>query len=47
VVGAPGQLGVQINNTGPLGDAYSVELTGLDPTWFTPIRGTIPLQPGE
>lgn len=47
VVGAPGRIGVQVNNTGPLGDAYAVNVAGLDPTWYTPISGTIPLSPGE
>lgn len=46
-VGAPGRIGVQINNTGPLGDAYSVNVTGLDPTWYTAITETTPLNPGE
>jgi|GEM_PF-736784 len=45
-LGATETVRLQINNTGPLADVYTVTVTGLNPAWYTPITDNFPLNPG-
>jgi uncharacterized repeat protein (TIGR01451 family) len=45
-IGAVETLRLNLNNTGPLADAYTFTVNGLDPAWYTPIAGSFPLNPG-
>ncbi|MCL4301920.1 MAG: DUF11 domain-containing protein [Anaerolineae bacterium] len=45
-LGATETVRLQINNTGPLADVYTVTVTGLNPAWYTPITDSFPLNPG-
>jgi hypothetical protein len=36
-----------VSKTGPLADAYTFSVAGLDPAWYTPVAGSYPLNPGS
>jgi hypothetical protein len=45
-IGAEETLRLRVNNTGPLADAYTFTVDGLDPAWYTPIEDSFPLNSG-